>query len=336
MNKSGAAVGSKKRTEILVLAGFLGAGKTTLLRRIISCGDPASDTVVIVNEFGEIGIDGALIRERGSDVIELTNGCICCTLLVDLTVTLESVLARFDPRTVIIEASGVADPRNVAAALQRPGIRERVALHRTVTVLDAQVWEMRGLFGELFNLQLEMADLVLLNKIDLSNVEKTHAFLREIHEAFPRVRVVPTSYGRIDPDSVWGDSAAGDALDLKLSRLRETYCDRETQPKWLDSRSDLDHDRDADPIGAGFVTFAFQSATPLKEQGFRDRLSQLPFEVFRVKGTVDFGDRTMLLNSVGGRAEWSEWNGGAETKLVFVGWDVNGDGIICKLKECVL
>jgi G3E family GTPase len=323
------------KIKVLALVGFLGAGKTTLLRQMLAAGADLSDTVVVVNEFGEVGIDGSLLQDEGSDVIELTNGCVCCTLLVDLTLTLQSILERFTPRKIIIEASGVADPRGIAAALRRPGIAEHMALHKTVAVLDADVWEMRHLFGQLFSLQLQMADLILLNKIDLVGKEKAHAFLADLREEIPLAQVVPTSYCRIDPESIWTEGDQDDAFQQTLDRLHETYTDPGNGQKRLDSERDLRHDHAAEAGAAGFVTFSFQSAGPLEEQRFQGFMEQLPFEVFRAKGTVRFRDRTMLLNYVGGRAEWAPWNGDAETRLAFVGWDVDGDGIIRKLRECV-
>jgi G3E family GTPase len=100
------------KADILLLAGFLGAGKTTLLKRILSWETDLSDTVVLVNEFGDIGIDGALLKDSGSDVIELTSGCICCTLSADLHQSLTRLWERFKPRRILIEASGVADPKS--------------------------------------------------------------------------------------------------------------------------------------------------------------------------------------------------------------------------------
>ena len=103
--------------SVLLLSGFLGAGKTTLLKRILSWQRDLSNTVVLLNEFGDAGIDGALLEASGSGVVELTSGCICCTLSADLKQSLRDILDRFDPRRIFIESTGVADPTAIISAL---------------------------------------------------------------------------------------------------------------------------------------------------------------------------------------------------------------------------
>ena len=107
----------KEKTKVIVLAGFLGAGKTTLLQRVLSWETDLSDTAVIVNEFGAVGIDGSLLADACPDIVELTSGCICCSLQVDLNLTLKKIQEQFSPMRIIIEATGVADPRAIVDVL---------------------------------------------------------------------------------------------------------------------------------------------------------------------------------------------------------------------------
>lgn len=320
---------SDEKARVVMLAGFLGAGKTTLLRQILSSKTDMSDTVVIVNEFGEIGIDGSLLEGEGSDIIELKMGCICCTLLVDLTKTLKKVLKRFNPRWILIEASGVANPRSINAAFEQKWIKKRLRLHKTITVLDADCWEGREIMGSLFSLQLETADLILMNKIDLLEKDKIREFLSEIHEAAPRARVVPTLYCRIDPDSIW-EADRGEERTEEIVRLKQAYGIDEI----AHGPTGLDHGAQA--AKDGFVAFSFQDPRPVDEKSFKKFMEKLPFEVFRVKGPVRFEDQTMLLNFVGGRSEWTPWEGAPETRLAFVGWDVDGDRTLRELKKCIV
>jgi len=314
-------LGADGRAKVVVLVGFLGAGKTTLLRHLVMSEEDMTGTVVIVNEFGEVGFDGALIKRLGTDVIELVSGCVCCTLVVDLTVTLQRILDELKPRRILIEASGLADPKGIVKILDGDGIRERVSLHRMITILDARCWEIRENFGHLFFDQLESAGYLLLNKIDLIDRDKLPAVLGEIREALPRTGVIPAIQCRIDPDSVWGDGASGDAPEQAMTAA------------YL-SAGDHDHDHvHADE--AGYVAFAFEDERVLDEERFREFLEDLPLQVFRVKGTVRFPDRTDMVNLVGGRGEWARWDGEATTRLAFVGWDVGKDSVLGDLEACV-
>ena len=194
---------AKKKADIILLSGFLGSGKTTVLKQILSWETDLSDTVVLVNEFGKVGIDGALLKDSGSDVIELTSGCICCTLSADLHQSLMRLWKRFKPRRILIEASGVADPKSITTVLQEAQIAQHMELKKIITVLEADIWGAREVFGQLFYNQLEMADLILLNKVDLIAAEQIPQFLDEIHDVIPDCQVVPTIHCAIDPETLW-------------------------------------------------------------------------------------------------------------------------------------
>jgi G3E family GTPase len=305
------------KADLLLLAGFLGAGKTTLLKRILSWQADLSETVVLVNEFGDIGIDSALLKDSGSDVIELTSGCICCTLSADFHQSLTRIWNRFKPRRILIESSGVADPKSIAPVLKAPGLSQLMDLKKTVTVLDADFWEAREAFGPLFYNQLEMADLILLNKIDLMAPEKIPEFLDQIHEVIPDSQVVPTIHCGIDPETLW-TAATPKTFQLKPIRF--------FQPNSL-----VNHTVNA----TNYVTFSFQDPNTVDETRFKKFIRNLPWEVFRIKGPVRFADRVVMLNFVGGQGEWTPWDGKLETRLAFIGWDINPEEILKKLTACI-
>jgi len=317
---------AETKAEVIVVSGFLGAGKTTLMKRILASRPDMSDTVLIVNEFGTIGIDGSLLDGENTEMIELTSGCICCTLLTDLTLTLNKVMDRFHPRWILIEASGIADPRNIIGALGQESLAGKLAGHRTITVLDTDCWEIRSIFGDLFRLQLEAADLLLMNKVDLLPPEKVRTSLREIREALPRTQIMPTVHCRIDQDVIWfrpemggAETSPGDDLLGTVNHHVQGH-----EHGW------------SGPASNHFVTFSFQEDRPVDEGCFRRFIDALPPEVFRVKGTVRFPDRTMLLNFVAGRADWAPWSGEPANRLVFVGWDTASDDILGPLQQCLV
>jgi G3E family GTPase len=315
------------KAQVIVLSGYLGAGKTTLLKRILSWETDLSKTVVLVNEFGDVGIDGALLKNSGSDVIELTSGCICCTLSVDLQQSLTKIWSQFGPRRIFIEASGVADPITTAAVINRPDLAQYMTLSKIITVVDADFWMAREAFGTLFYNQLEMAHLILLNKIDSLDAGQASQFLTEIHDTVPDCQVVPTIHCAIDPQTLWAEVNPKTA---KLKPIQFYQPDAESR----DLRSETAGVRQA-VDASNYESFAFESVQVVDEDCFYQFIQELPWEVFRVKGPVRFPDRVELLNFVGGKSEWLPWEGESQTKLVFIGWDVNPDDVLQKAAHCL-
>jgi G3E family GTPase len=192
-----------------------------------------------------------------------------------------------------------------------------VTLNKIITVLDADFWEAREAFGPLFYNQLEMAHLILLNKIDLLEKEKVPVFLSEIHELIPDSQVIPTIQCRVDPETLWTEAGA------KAAGLK---------PMAYYTKQSKHHSVDA----GNYVTFAFETACPLDENRFKGFLDDLPFEVFRVKGPVQFTDRTEMLNFVGGRAQWLPWQTEGRTQLAFIGWNITKEQTLERVNRCIL
>lgn len=300
---------------VTLIGGFLGAGKTTLLRHILGWPGDLSSTAVLVNEFGQIGIDGELLKGVGTPVVELTNGCICCTIQGDLLKSLREILGSFSPKRLLIEATGVADPLEILAVLKHEEFSGALALQKVVTVVDADFWENREYLGPLFFNQMRAADLVLLNKVDLLKPEKVSVFLREIQQSNPHTAVIPTHHCRVDPQVLWSDSQT-QLWDSQLQGLH-------------------DHENHADAPGMGFVSFAFQAEAPLRKECFREFLLGLPYELYRLKGFVLLEDGLYFINHVGGKTQWVHLEEPGQTRLAFVGWKVEETNIIERIKECL-
>lgn len=316
----------KAKTKVIVLAGFLGAGKTTLLQRILSWETDLSGTVVIVNEFGAVGIDGSLLADAGSDVVELTSGCVCCSLQADLKLTLKKIREQFNPIRIIMEATGVADPRAIVDVFQDVELQKYMAVDKIITVLDADFWEVRECLGTLFFNQLREADLILLNKIDTVDHDRIPLILKELHETAPDSQVIPTIQCRVDPESLW---TVDRRKDFGLNP------DRFFQIVTPDSGA-AGTTRDAvAEEKSHYIAFSFSNSAPLDENCFKRFAEKLPWELFRMKGPVRFHDRTVLVNYVGGRCGWTDWIGAEETRLAFVGWKVDDKETIGKLRNCI-
>ncbi|HET9147515.1 MAG TPA: cobalamin biosynthesis protein CobW [Acetobacteraceae bacterium] len=232
------------KIPVTIVTGFLGAGKTTLLRHLIE--HAGRRIALIVNEFGAVGIDGDTLRSCGvagcteEDIVELANGCLCCTVAEDFIPTMEALLGRAAPvEHILIETSGLALPKPLLKAFNWPGISSRVTVDGVITVVDGPA-ALAGRFAddpgavarqrqtnaaldhdnplaEVYEDQLRAADLVVLNKADLMTERELTRLRAEIEMVLPRaVKQVPARQGRLDPAILLGIGAAAEA-DL-LSR----------------------------------------------------------------------------------------------------------------------
>jgi cobalamin biosynthesis protein CobW len=230
------------KLPVTVITGFLGAGKTTLLRHLVEHAG-GKRLALIVNEFGAIGVDAELMRGCGipeceeADIVELANGCLCCTVADEFLPAMQTLLDRPNPPDhIVIETSGLALPKPLLKAFGWPGIRDRVTVDGVITVVDGpavaagrfaddpaavalQRSEDPGLdhdnpLAEVYEDQLACADMVVLNKTDLLEPAALAALQAEIRAALPRaVQIVPAQHGRLDPAILLGLGAASE-LDL--------------------------------------------------------------------------------------------------------------------------
>ena len=325
MAKSIETVTSEK-TNIYLLAGFLGSGKTTLLNRILSWETDLSDTVVLVNEFGKIGIDGSIIRSKssGRDVIELTSGCICCTLTDELIDTLVDIRKRFRPKKILLEATGVAEPESIIEIIRSETLRDLMRVEKTITVLGIRYWLGRESYGPFFMSQVEQADLILLNKIDTVPKDRLQEAVNDLQAVVPKCTILPTLHCAVDPEIIWNRSSA-----LRLGNFYTSLPTSAIGPA-------VDKDGPSNKDRITYDTFDFVSERPLDEAHFHAFLKSLPWQLFRIKGPVRFHDRISLLNYVSGQIDWQEWEEPDDTRLAFIGWDIDMKVIRRKLEECVI
>ena len=230
-----------------IVTGFLGAGKTTLVRHVLANAG-GRRIAVIVNEFGALGIDGDLLRSCGiegcgdEDIVELANGCLCCTVAEDFVPTMEALLDRaFPPEHILIETSGLALPKPLLKAFNWPAVRSRITVDGVVALVDAPA-VAAGRFAddpeavaaqraadpaldhdnplaEVYEDQIQAADLVVLNKADLLDGDAMARLREAVAAAVPRaVKVVAAREGRVDPAILLGlDAAAENDLDARPS-----------------------------------------------------------------------------------------------------------------------
>jgi G3E family GTPase len=182
--------------EVEVIAGFLGAGKTTFVRRLLANADPDVRTVVLVNDFGAVGIDGSLLNNRGADVVELPNGCICCSLRSDLARQLREVVARWSPQRLLIEPSGVAEVATLLRVLSKPDLAEAVKNVSVYTLIDAGGFlTAYARMPEYFEAQANIAPILIVNKADLATPAELQTVEQTLHALNPSARIVQARYG---------------------------------------------------------------------------------------------------------------------------------------------
>jgi cobalamin biosynthesis protein CobW len=332
------------KIPVTVISGFLGAGKTTLVRHLLQ-NNQGKRIAVLVNEFGEVGIDGDLLRScqicddqssPESNIVELTNGCLCCTVQEEFYPVMQELLKRRDQiDCLLIETSGLALPKPLLQAFGWPAIRNSATVDGVVTVVDCHALGMGNLVGdlaalesqraddpnldhetlieELFEDQLACADLVLLTKTDLVDARtltKVKSWLK--HELQPGVKVVPVKDGSISPDLLLGFNAAvEDDLDNRHSHH--------------DHEAEHEHDEDINSIEL-ILDQSFDPQALIQQ--LKELLTQQ--EIYRVKGFVNVGNKPMrlVLQGVGNRFEtfydrlWTE-DESRQTKLVLIGQNLN-------------
>lgn len=298
-----------------IVTGFLGAGKTTLLRNILQKG-AGRRLAVIVNEFGDVGIDGEILKGCGIEscsedrIVELSNGCICCTVADDFVPALEGLLALPEPpEHILIETSGLALPKPLVQAFNWPAIATRVTVDGVIAVVDgaavaagrfaddpdalaAQKAEDESLdhdnpLEEVFEDQLLCADLIVLNKADLMTDAERERVANDIKEMVPRaVKVIETSGGELDANVLLGLGAAAET-------------DLAARPSHHDSEEEHDHD--------DFDTFIIDIPALDAPEALISRVRDAAeaHDILRVKGFAEVRGKPMrlLIQGVGSRLQ---------------------------------
>jgi G3E family GTPase len=312
---------------VTVVTGFLGSGKTTLLRHILA-NQQGVRTAVIVNELGELGIDGDLIVAADGDMVELQNGCICCSINSDFLDTVFRILDR--GRKVdylVVETTGVADPLPVVLTFLRSELRDLVRLDSIVTVADAGSFCLDQLESKAARNQLRHGDVILLNKCDLAGAERLAALEQEIRALAPGARILRTTQCRVALPLI---------LSVGLFQSDRFFADPEQAHAGHGHAAGHRHDHLA---ADGFEALSFASERPLAVHKFQDFLERLPDTVYRGKGVLALAEseQRYVFHLVAKRfsLDPSERDGGAGNRLVLIGRNLDRDALRCGLEACL-
>jgi G3E family GTPase len=289
------------RTPITLVTGPLGSGKTTLLRHILAT-HPAK-IAVVMNEFGEIAIDTKVIEGKNVRIAELGGGCVCCSLLGEFEAAVGEIIEKVAPDMIIVETTGLAEPEALVFDIQEA--LPQCRLDGVVSVVDADMLVRFPELGHTTRMQIEGADILLLNKIDLvepAQIEPLETKLREIN---PTAAIIRTERCRIDSELLFGIG-------------------REKRVAPSEHKHQLE-----------FESFTFRSDKIFSRDCFERFADSLPAAVIRAKGFVRFADGAHLFNFVAGRWELEPFES-AETQLVFIGEKiaVEKSAILRALEEC--
>jgi G3E family GTPase len=283
----------REQIPVTVLSGFLGSGKTTLLNKLLKA-EHGLKLAVIVNEFGSVGIDSALVQ-GGEQFVALDNGCLCCVLNETLDKTVRELAERGGFDHLVIETTGLADPMPVGWTFTRPGLSQHYRVDALVTVVDAvnlnQVLES----STEAQLQIEGADVLIINKVDLVK-DQGQAVEKRVREFNPNGLILFSSFGRVDWELVLGFHNEGKSL--------ATYT-----PKHQHSP---------------FESWCFQSEQVFDDEALENFLTHLSPNIYRMKGLVETNAewRFSEVHVVAGRYEMrpyepkEKWT---QSALVFIG-----------------
>jgi len=309
---------------VTILTGFLGAGKTTLLNYILK-QNHGYKFAVIINEVGKIGIDGALVEKTDDDVLELSNGCLCCTVRKDLVKGVQTLIKKGGFDYLLIETTGIADPGPVAQTfLNIPQLQQFVRMDSIITVVDAEQIEKQMKETETAREQVAMADFLLLNKTDLVSPEHLDQLETKIRELNPHATLFRTNQSQANLKEILDMNAFN--VDQKLS----------VDPEFLNELNARHHH--------DIQSFSFEFDRPFNVEKFEffvQRISEKE-KVYRSKGflSITGNPRRAIFHGVNNRFTimWDRlWEKDEKrtSQLVFIGKGLDESKIRTELEKCL-
>ncbi|MDJ0597407.1 MAG: GTP-binding protein [Crocosphaera sp.] len=303
---------------VTIITGFLGSGKTTLLNQILQ-NDLDHKVAVLVNEFGDINIDAQLLVSYEDDMVELSNGCICCTINDGLVEAVKRILARKEKvDRLIIETTGVADPLPIILTFVGSDFRYFTRLDAVITLIDAETFTPEHFDTEVAFKQIAYGDILLLNKTDLANKEQLTRLQTYIASIKKNPRMIHTHYAQVPLPLI---------LDVGLTNT-DSFLEQEYSQHSHHLKTD------------GFMSMSFQSDKPFDVYKFQKFLNEgLPLEVFRAKGIVWFAGSQLrhIFQLCGQRNDITSepWSNAPANQLVFIGRHLDADKLRQQLNNCL-
>jgi cobalamin biosynthesis protein CobW len=308
-----------KGVAVDIITGFLGSGKTSLIKHVLEHGLHNRRVAVVVNDIGDINLDGRVLRGINVDrMVELSNGCICCSISYQFRAAIQEIIETTQAELILIESSGAADPVSLMQEVRNVGLR----VDAIITVADGE--HICRLYKEIITVrqQVQAADFVVLNKCDLLSDRQRHRTEKFLQRHNPRALLLTSTFGQVDTDLLFATSA---------QRFR-----RQHDASLLSISTHLHDD--------GIEAFTYTSQRPLHRQRFERFLRRLPRDLYRAKGIVCFDqdEWNSILNYTCGRYHVDWFLGKDALKIppqaVFIGKRLHHheQRLLAKLTACEL
>jgi G3E family GTPase len=355
----------KRGMPVTIITGFLGSGKTTLLNHILS-DRQGLKVAVLVNEFGDINIDSQLLVSIDEGMVELSNGCICCTINEDLVDAVYKVLEREDKVDyMVIETTGVADPLPIILTFLGTELRDMTRLDSIVTMVDSETFTPEHFDSESAFKQITYGDITILNKTDLASTEQVlnlEAYIKSVKEG---ARILHSKHGEVPLNLILDVeyNNPNDYADLVKKEIEKTKHDshkyehhdhdshahKHEHNEYQDTHNhehqehhahEHHHHHSSHLDNDGFVSISFEGDRPFDVKKFQTFLqSYLPTEVFRAKGILWFEnseDRHIFqLSGARFKLDGEPWQSSPKNQLVFIGRNLDADHLRQQLTDII-
>ena len=292
------------KTPITIITGYLGSGKTTFLRYLLEHSD--KKIAVVMNEFGELDIDAKIIKGKNVDIAELTGGCVCCSISGEFELAVKELIEKAKPDHIFVETTGVVDPESLINDVleNMSGLR----LDCVMTIADADALEKYPEIGRTALIQLEMADIILLNKTDLVNNNQAKALEERLRKINPSAMIYHTVRCKVPVELLFGTEGRKEKIKTEKGKhLKEERIE----------------------------SFVYTSKNNLDKKKFNDFVKKLPKNMYRAKGFVILDNESYLFNYVNSRYELEKMSSSGN-ELVFIGKNIlkSQDEVIKMLDLC--
>lgn len=299
---------NSKTIPATVFTGFLGSGKTTIITHLLEYLDAKGQKVAYLkNEIGDADLDARLLRGRNFIGKEILNGCICCTLVGPFMSAIDELIDEYQMDRIIIESAGSADPASMALAVSN---HPRLQRDGVISIIDALNFGGYEDIGDVARRQAELTDLVVLNKVELVDDQQKRTVVGYVRELNSYAPIVEAPSGRLNPDLAFG---------LGLPEVNELLATHDAE-----HHGESEHHLEEDHITA----YTYQTPDKIDKEKLLAVIQDLPKQVFRVKGIVNFDTGAEVVNAIFKRTDLSKLPDDLEspegTKLILIGHRIDG------------